>query len=60
MSENKIQKAWEKYHGTVDYGDGEYDIPEMPPAFMRGYVDGYEQGKKDTLDERDANKAART
>jgi len=56
MSEDKIQKAWEDYHGPINPEDGEDYIPMMPPAFMRGYVDGYEQGKKDAFNARDANK----
>ena len=56
MSDDKIQKAWEDYHGPIDFEDGEDYIPMMPPAFRRGYVDGYEQGKKDALNARDADK----
>ena len=66
MSEDKIQKAWEEYHGPIECdGSIELDgtegyIPMMPPAFRRGYVDGYEQGKKDALNERDADKDSGT
>jgi len=66
MNKDKIQKAWEEYHGPIEC-DGSIDfdgtddhiegyIPMMPPAFMRGYVDGYEQGKKDALNARDTDK----
>lgn len=46
--ENKIQAAWEAYHGPpVNDGLGDPYIPAAPPAFMRGFVDGYEAGKGD-------------
>jgi hypothetical protein len=36
-----IQAAWEAYHGPVK-DDGEEDyIPQMPPCFRRGFVDGF-------------------
>ena len=70
MSEDKIQKAWEEYHGPIGYdGSIEFDgtddciegyIPIMPPAFRRGYVDGYEQGKKDALNAREVDKDSGT
>lgn len=41
-----IQAAWEQYHGPIIDEGGEEYIPAVPPAFMRGFVDGYEQGKK--------------
>ena len=38
QTENKLvreaQKCWEIYHGKAE------DIPAMPPAFMRGFLDG--------------------
>lgn len=37
-----IEAAWEEYHGPIDDGGGETYIPTMPPAFRRGFVDGYE------------------
>ena len=45
-SANLVQKAWEQYHGPIIVEGGEEYIPAMPPAFMRGFVDGYEQGKR--------------
>lgn len=45
-SEDLVQEAWEQYHGPIIDEVGEEYIPAMPPAFMRGFVDGYEQGKK--------------
>jgi hypothetical protein len=51
MSKDKIQKAWEDYHGPIDFDGTDEYMPAMPPAFRRGYVDGYEQGKKDALNE---------
>jgi hypothetical protein len=47
--EDKIQKAWEDYHGPINPEDGEDYIPPIPFVYRRGYVDGYEQGKKDAL-----------
>ena len=44
-----IREAWEVYHGPVDFGDGEDCIPPPPPAFTRGFVDGYEHSKKEFL-----------
>ena len=45
-SADLVQEAWEQYHGPIIDECGEEYIPAMPPAFMRGFVDGYEQGKK--------------
>ena len=45
-SADLIQQAWEKYHGPIIDEGGEEYIPTMPPAFMRGFVDGYEAGKR--------------
>ena len=42
IDKNAIQKAWEKYHGPIDDGAGGSYIPATPPAYMRGFVDGYE------------------
>ena len=70
MNEDKIQKAWIKYHGPIELDecidfDGTDDhiegyIPIMPPAFKRGYVDGYKQGIKDALNARDTDKDSGT
>ena len=37
-----IQAAWEAYHGPItnEWDDEGNYIPEMPPAFRRGFVDG--------------------
>ena len=43
-----IQAAWDEYHGPITDDSGESYIPAMPPAFMRGFVDGYEAGKPQT------------
>ena len=32
----EAQAAWESYHGPLDDGY----IPQMPPAFMRGFLCG--------------------
>jgi hypothetical protein len=40
-----MRQAWEKYHGPIIDEGGEEYIPAMPPAFMRGFTDGYEAGK---------------
>jgi hypothetical protein len=45
-SADLIRAAWEQYHGPIIDEGGEEYIPAMPPAFMRGFVDGYEEGKK--------------
>jgi hypothetical protein len=45
-SADLIRAAWEEYHGPIIDEGGEEYIPAMPPAFLRGFVDGYEQGKK--------------
>ncbi len=40
MTDEKIRAAWKAYHGPVNdiYGD---EIPQAPPAYSRGYRDGY-------------------
>lgn len=44
---DKINEAWQEYHGYVDLGDEEPYIPSAPPLFTRGYTDGYQQGQAD-------------
>lgn len=44
---DKIQQAWENYHGPINLGDDEPYIPQMPPAFKRGYLDGYQEAQND-------------
>jgi hypothetical protein len=39
IEETKIRSAWERYHGPPLPGDDE--IPQAPPAYERGYRDGY-------------------
>jgi hypothetical protein len=46
IDKNAIQKAWEKYHGLIEDGNGDRYIPSTPPVFMRGFVDGYEHAVK--------------
>jgi hypothetical protein len=45
-SDDAIEKAWREYHGPVDDGDGEPYVPTMPPAFRRGFVDGFEYAER--------------
>ena len=47
MSDNEqIRASWEAYHGPVNslYGD---EIPQAPPAYSRGYRDGYAAASED-------------
>ncbi len=41
IDDTKIHAAWARYHGPVNdlFGD---EIPQAPPAYVRGYRDGYE------------------
>lgn len=44
-----IQKAWEDYHGPIIDEGGEEYIPAMPPAFMRGFVDGFQHARRESI-----------
>jgi len=44
--ERVAEKAWREYHGQCEDGY----IPQMPPAFLRGFAEGsaYESARKKT------------
>jgi len=42
-----VEDAWEEYHGAIDDGMGDPFTPVMPPAFRRGFTDGYQHGKRE-------------
>jgi len=45
-SHDLIQQAWHDYHGPVHTDEGDGFVPSMPPTFMRGFVDGFQQAEK--------------
>jgi hypothetical protein len=45
-NETKIREAWARYHGPPLPGDDE--IPQAPPAYSRGYRDGYAACKSES------------